>query len=444
MHFDRTMRWRLRLQSGLFVLLLLLAMGLLAWLSNRYLMQADWTASGRNSLSVTSQLLLERLQGPLRVTAYVRDTTPVLREAISRLMERYQRHKPDVELRFVNPDSLPEQVRALGITAEGELYLEYRGRGEHVRQLNEQALAGTLQRLSRPARRVVHFLAGQGERAPQGIANHDMGAFGRELEKAGIDARPFNPVETPQPVDGAALVIASPRLPLPPVALRAVLDYLAQGGNLLWLLEPNDPSALQPLAEALGLTIRPGMLLNRVANLPGIANPAVLLIADYGPHPITAALRASTLLPEAAALDWHPIDGWMMDVLLESPARTETDDSAAARTGLSVLGLALSRPHPVSGSGAERVPAQQRLVIIGDGDFLSNTYLGNGANLELGLNIMNWLTLDDTLVAIPPHVAPDRQLDLSETALALLAGLFLFGLPGALLAGGVWMVWRRR
>ena len=125
-------------------------------------------------------------------------------------------------------------------------------------------------------------------------------------------------------------------------------------------------------------------------------------------------------------------------------ARTETDDSAAARTGLSVLGLALSRPHPVSGSGAERVPAQQRLVIIGDGDFLSNTYLGNGANLELGLNIMNWLTLDDTLVAIPPHVAPDRQLDLSETALALLAGLFLFGLPGALLAGGVWMVWRRR
>ena len=167
MHFDRTMRWRLRLQSGLFVLLLLLAMGLLAWLSNRYLMQADWTASGRNSLSVTSQLLLERLQGPLRVTAYVRDTTPVLREAISRLMERYQRHKPDVELRFVNPDSLPEQLRALGITAEGELYLEYRGRGEHVRQLNEQALAGTL-RFGPMTRRRLRQAAGlEGEPGAQ-------------------------------------------------------------------------------------------------------------------------------------------------------------------------------------------------------------------------------------------------------------------------------------
>ncbi|MBL8247276.1 MAG: ABC transporter, partial [Candidatus Competibacter sp.] len=83
---------------------------------------------------------------------------------------------------------------------------------------------------------------------------------------------------------------------------------------------------------------------------------------------------------------------------------------------------------------------EQRIVIMGDGDFLSNTYLGNGANLELGLNIIHWLTLDDTPILIVPKAAPDPNLNLSENELALIAAIFLIGLPGALLAGG-WLIW---
>jgi hypothetical protein len=87
---------------------------------------------------------------------------------------------------------------------------------------------------------------------------------------------------------------------------------------------------------------------------------------------------------------------------------------------------------------------EQRIVIIGDGDFLSNTYLGNGANLELGLNMVHWLTLDDAPILIPPRIAaPDPALNLSEGALALIAAVFLIGLPLALLASG-WLIAFRR
>lgn len=452
MRLDISTRRRLWLQHLLFLLLFGLVIGLMAWLSVRYPIRADWTAGGRNTLSAASQALLTRLDRPIRVTAYVRDRSP-LRESIVRLMARYQRYKPDIALHFVNPDLLPDQVRQLGISVDGELYVEYGGRGEKLQHPGEQALTQTLQRLSRPQNRSVAFLDGHGERKPQGVANHDLGAFGRELEKIGIQARPLHLAKELQiPADTAALVIASPQTPLSPDEIRVILDYVQQGGHLLWLLEPGDPARLPALATLLGITILPGVIVDADTPRLGISHPAFIPIVDYGPHPITAPLRSPALLPQAVALAVQPSANWQAAVLLESQSSswTETgslegqlqfDPDSTERSGPLIVGVALFRPRHVAPRGV----AQQRVVVMGDSDFLSNTYLGNGANLELGLNTLNWLVLDEALMMIPPRTVPDPSLNLSEGALAWLAAVFLVILPAGLMASG-WLIWfyRRR
>ena len=113
------------------------------------------------------------------------------------------------------------------------------------------------------------------------------------------------------------------------------------------------------------------------------------------------------------------------------------DPDSAERSGPLTVGVALVRPRP------DAALSQQRIVVIGDGDFLSNTYLGNGANLELGLNMFNWLTVDEVPILIPPRIAPDPNLTLSAGALALIAAVFLIGLPVTLIASG-WLIWFRR
>ena len=448
MRLDPSLRRRLWLQNQLFTLLFALAMGLLAWLSTRYPLQADWTANGRNTLSAASQALLARMDAPIQITAYVREQ-PALRDAIARVIGRYQRYKPDLTLHFVNPDLLPDRARELGISGDGLLYVDYGGRSEKLQQLNEQALTRVLQRLSRPGERAVLFLDGHGERKPLGIANHDLGTFGQELEKIGIRPRPLNLVaEARIPTDAAALVIAGPRTPLAPGAVEAILEYVRQGGHLLWLRDPDEPAVLQPLAAVLGIAFLPGVVVDADAPGLGIQNPAFIPIADYGPHPITEKLRAPALLPQAAALTVQPGGGWTAAVLLESQPRswTETgplegpmqfDPDSAERSGPLTVGVALVRPRP------DAAPSQQRIVVIGDGDFLSNTYLGNGANLELGLNMFNWLTVDEVPILIPPRIAPDPNLTLSAGALALIAAVFLIGLPVTLMASG-WLIWFRR
>ncbi|HRD67825.1 MAG TPA: GldG family protein [Candidatus Competibacter sp.] len=435
----------------LFLLLFGLILGLLAWFSSRYAIQADWTAGGRNTLSEPSRALLARMSEPVRITAYARDN-PTLRDGIGRLIERYRRDKPNLTLTFVNPDLLPDRARELGVTLDGELYVEYRGRGEKVQQLSEQALTMALQRLSRQPNRAVLFLEGHGERKPLGMANYDLGAFGRELEKIGI---PVHSVDLSKeqriPSTTAVLVIAGPQQPLPPGEVQLILDYVMRGGNLLWLLEPGGPSGLQALAAALGIVVLPGVVVDPDTSRLGIKNPAFIPIVDYGPHPITESLRAPALLPQAAALDVRPTEDWNSTALLESQSRswTETDSpdgpirfdpDTVEQAGPLTVGVALFRSIAVNGSPA---PTQQRLVIVGDGDFLSNTYLGNGANLELGLNILNWLTLDDAPIIVRPKAVPDPNLDLSDSALALIAATFLVAIPAGLLASG-WLIWFRR
>ena len=92
---------------------------------------------------------------------------------------------------------------------------------------------------------------------------------------------------------------------------------------------------------------------------------------------------------------------------------------------------------------AERIAGEQRVIVSGDGDFLSNTYLGNGANLDLGINMVHWLSNDDTFISIHPKSAPDQHLDLSPRAQAIIGFGFLLVLPLALLTTGI-IIWIRR
>ena len=97
-----------RLQTFAFVVLFLALVGLLAWLSTRYTFQADWTSGARNTLSEPSQELLARMDSGIQITAYARESNG-LRAGISEMVGRYLRYKDDIELVFVNPDTMPDQ-----------------------------------------------------------------------------------------------------------------------------------------------------------------------------------------------------------------------------------------------------------------------------------------------------------------------------------------------
>ncbi|MEE9222401.1 MAG: ABC transporter, partial [Nitrosomonadaceae bacterium] len=87
---------------------------------------------------------------------------------------------------------------------------------------------------------------------------------------------------------------------------------------------------------------------------------------------------------------------------------------------------------------------EQHVVIIGSGHFLANSYLGNGSNLDFGINLINWLVDDENLITIQPRTTLDSNLTMSKSALTVIAISFLIVLPLFFLIGGVTVWWRRK
>jgi ABC-type uncharacterized transport system involved in gliding motility auxiliary subunit len=454
MEINRKTRLQFRLQNLLFLVLFLTVIGLLAWLSHRYNFESDWTATGRHTLSNTSVTVLSRIEGPVQITAFARkQLQPVIEEFIA----RYQKHKPDITLVFVNPDIEPDKTRAMGISVEGELVISYQGRSEHVTNPNEETITNSLQRLLRSQEKKLVFLGGHGERRPDSEANHDYGAFIRYLDSKGIKAITLNLNEQPAiPVDTAVLVIAGPQIEYLSGEVELIRTYLKHGGNLLWLHDPGKLYNLDTLAADLQIRFVNGVIVDPTTQLLGISDPSFALVTRYSEHPITHNFSFMTLFPRASGIEFTGHDEWTTTPFLQ------TVDRSWAETGLMqgvvefnagqdilgplAIGMTLTRPVPATEATQDTSPQQtpeQRVVVVGDGDFLSNAYLGNQGNQDLAYNIINWLSHDDNFIAIPARTAPDIELTMSETAWSVLGLFFLVVLPLLLLASGV-TIWLRR
>ena len=467
MKINRKTHLEIRLQNLLFSLLFLVAVGLLAWLSTQYSTQFDWTASHRHTLSETSKKVLVLLKDPVTITAYARENQQV-REPIRDLVDRYSRSKKDLTLNFVNPDTQPEKVRQLGIQVDGEMVVDYQGRSERIQEPGETSLTNALQRLATAEERHVVFLEGHGERSPQGKANHDLQQFAEELKRKGISLSMTNLATTPLIPDNTdVLVIAGPRTNLLPGEIKLIEDYVAKGGNLWWLGDPGDLHGLNSLADQLGVKFLPGTVVDASTQLLGINDPTFALVADYPPHAITQGFQQMTVFPAAAALTPSEKSEFEKEPLLTTLERswTETgpiegkigfDANQGERQGPLELGFALTRrreaPIKVEADKTQKdgspqapeTPNEQRIIVLGDGDFLSNAYLGNGGNLELGINMVQWLSRGDALLNIPAKIAPDRNLQLSPIASGAIAVGFLFLLPILLIGIGAWIWFKRR
>jgi ABC-type uncharacterized transport system involved in gliding motility auxiliary subunit len=450
MQAGRRLRIRLLVQSGLFVALFIALVMLLAYAAQRYHREWDITRSARNTLSQSTLDVLRQLDGPLHVTAYAVSQSASgtnVHKKIEEAMRPYRRAKPDLALTLVDPREDPKRAEAAGIRTPNEMVVEYRKRTERIPlgDFSEQTFANALMRLMRGTSSLVMWLEGHGERRLDGIANHDLGEFGRQIQQRGLKINSVNLALAQEvPANASVLVIASPQSDLAPAEVEKIERYVRNGGNLLWLVDPEPLRGLQPLAEMLGLVLTPGTIVD--PTLRARSGPPVFAVAtSYGQHPITAAFRENSLFPYARQIGVTEMEDWRVTPLIEVAPRGWVEMSKLDEKP--VFDASHDLPGPVNVAAAfERTvnEKQQRIVVVGNGAFLSNAYLGNAGNLQLGVATLNWLTAEDTLVAIDPRPAPDSRIELDQTALYLIVLGFIVALPLAFVITGIGIWWRRR
>lgn len=393
----------------------------------------------RYALTPTTQSLIHQFQQTTQLTLYTQDVD--LYHQVQTLVRRYQILQPNIQFTWQNQSYVSSKTPAV-------LILTYNNQQQIVeidRQLQEAQLTQAFFKLQRKHNQWIVFLQGHGEPELFGQENKDFRLLQMALQNQGLHTQRLNLTQTSFiPDNTQVLIIAAPKSDFLPQEKILLTRYLEKGGDLLWLMDP-DSKPLPFLNEQLGISPLSGTIVDLHGQRLGTPHPAITLIDQYTHWPFEAP-KVLTAFPWATALAYRPTQGWEATPLLmtHEACWTETDNlngavrynpEAKEMAGPLLLGISLSRQV------AGRKEAQ-RVVVIGNSRFLSNGAIENYGNLALGLNVLNWLAHDDTLLNIQQPVSEDSILHLSfVTAFVIQYGFAIVNI--LLLLGIIFYFYRR-
>lgn len=396
-------------------------LGLINFLATRYSTRVDFTETGLFTIAPQSQQLVKNLPEPVKV--WVFDTQQNAQDR--QLLENYRRQGSQFSFEYVDPQAQLGLAQKFGVKEFGEVYIEAGTQRRLVQVVNQQQrlsevqLTNRLQQLTSNRTAKVYFLQGHGEPSiseGQGGLSQAIGALGDK----NYTAQPLNLIQQSSvPKDATVVAVVGPKRALFAQEVKALSDYLNQGGSLLLMLSPNTDPGLNSLLNNWGITLDNRLIVDPDGAAAGLG-PAVPLVNNYGQHPITKDFgNGISFYSGARPIESRPVTGVQATpILLTSPQSwAESDlksqnlqfDQDSDRRGPLTLGLALTRPiKSQSNSGQPETktqpqPTEARLVVIGNSDFATNGLFEQQLNGDVFLNSVSWLgNQDEQSLSIRP------------------------------------------
>ncbi|MFT5718011.1 MAG: ABC-type uncharacterized transport system involved in gliding motility auxiliary subunit [Oleiphilaceae bacterium] len=332
--------------------------------------------------------------------------------------------------------------------------------------LSEEKISNALVRVTRE-KRLVYFLTGHAEYDISNEKNQGLSYFSNLLETNNIISKPLMlGVEGAIPEDCDVLIIAGPRNELTEQENTLINDYLEQGGDALFLIEHTvvgeagsqltekqlrSNPALNNLLNPWGVNVESDVVVDLSNHIQSdVGSPAT---KNYLPHKaITEGLDYTFYVrPRSISV----LANRRTSTKLVPIVLTETQDNSWGETNRYQeirfdKGIDKSGPVPISfvilddGSDekGDQALSDTRIIVFTDADFLSNAYIKQYSNAQLGLNIVNWLSELDYQVIVGQEEVKVERLDLTSKQRRMIA-VILFLIPMFIALCGIF-VWRRR
>ena len=432
--------------------------------------RVDITIHKLYTLSEQSRKILESVDQDIRITAFLGQNVSAQNQQRAKdILELYQRETAFVTVSYADPYIDQLLANKYNIRVDGTIVFESDTRHEKVTTIEEQKFTSAILKLIQDETKKIYFLVGHNEHEIEDFNNEGYSGVRAELENQNYAAFSLSLLVEPDiPADCEVLVIAGPNSILSRHELDVVTAYLARDGKLLLMLDPSLTSAedansgLVRLMKKWGITIGNDLVIDKIQFVP--------LFGPSAPVP---------------GLELHEITRSMRDLVAFLRTRSVTPNHQQSRLDLSVKSLAktiggaqdswgeterdtdgtfsrdltytpgVDTPPPVSVAvavekkvsddaqeGTTRSPT--RIVVFGDSDFAANAALRE-ANRDLFLATINWLTLEEDLIAIRPIDLEQqalRQMRVQDVRLVQITSVFL--MPLIVFVGGLMVWWQRR
>ena len=391
------------------------------------------------------------------------------------------RGNPRFHVRAVDLDKEPGLAHDLGVRSYNTAVLEADQRrvvSENTTDLTGIAYAAL--RALKERTDTVCFVSGHGEgigAAPthihyshvETLRGHDapgagdvlmgepegLDRFALALTEIGYDIRAIAPSTLAAlPPDCTAVAEIGPRAAYGAGEAKLIADYLAGGGRLLLLLDPDSPVApeLDRMLAHVGLHADSGVVIDPLNHFR--TDEDKVAVPYYPPHPITERI-AMTIFADARPIRVdRPPEGVAVSVLAASskdsfrrappiaaaaaPAAAAADNAEGA-PGAQILAVAAEGRWPAAAGGK-----RFRLVLAGTSKFAANEYFPYVSNGELAVAMVRWLAQDEAMTAVKPRSYALPEATLTRLEMRNIFILIELVLPAATLALGALVWWRRR
>lgn len=448
----KTARWRTVWRSANSIVLIALLLGLLivvngiaAYKDGRM----DLSETGRFTLAPQTRDLLAHLDQNVDLYAFVQKGTDEEKTA-NDLLQTYQVHSSRLTVHLLDPNQHPAQAKQFDVNQYGTVVVTTaKGRQARGVAVTEPEITSALLRSLREQGQSVYFLEGHGEHDLTDSGKDGYGQLRALLEQEGYTPKTVQLLPGKAiPVDAATLVIAGSKTTLLQKEVDQVQAYLERGGRLALFIDPQMDPGLQGLLAQWGITLGPGVVVDQEGHTFG-GSYTLPLVTTYSVHDVVRDLKLPTLFPEARPLgvdlknehtalmplahtsgqSWSELD------MTTRPVKFDSGNESRGPLTLAVAAAPRSMPSDLKHS--------PRMVVVGDSDFISNTYLNFSGNRDLFLNMINWLVQGLDSFTVRPQEVKVSPIILSEKQAHVLFMVPVVGLPLLITVTG-WSVWRYR
>jgi ABC-2 type transport system permease protein len=353
-------------------------------------------------------------------------------------------------------DLRPEENRLVRLFQYGERKTFLRYFNDMFIFASEKEITAALKRLVEPSDiPKIGFLTGNNERSnfKAGDADYKMVTseltFRYSLINQGFDVDSVSLQNGDMDTSWKALVIADPKIKFSEPDLEKIKRYIGAGGNVLIVGEPGRQDLLNPVVADLGVRFMAGRLIQRSQDfapdfvLSGFSEgadrciPGLKLLRQSNAVVSTSGVTAlqynrhDSLFHICPLLVSNEADTWNRPGSLDADSGNVSYDPAHGdKKAAFPLALALTRE--IGGK-------EQRIMIVGDADFMSNAEMAREApktkNFDFITDIFSWLNYG----RFPIDTSRPKMVDvinINRNGMLLTRIVFFCALPILLLAAG--------
>ena len=454
-HFERLKTFtsqrstRMGANSVLMVALFLGILAIVNFLAARHSIRWDFSENQNYTLAPETYRVLRNLTRDISITVFTREKDPGY-QAYKERFDSYRQASSKLTVQFIDPERQPKVAQNYGITRTDIAIFESGPQSVRITSPAEVEITGALVRVSKDTKKRVVFLEGHGERSLDDTDRGGLTLTKEVLQKQGYDIGTLTLLqESAVPENTDVLIIAGPRRALTKEEKERIQAYVAKGGHLLVMVDPDTQSNMGDLLKTWGLELGPGVLVDLQDRLAQ-GDLTALLVRTFTDHEITHELTAAVLFPLARHLTFQEESGkeWDYVPLARTSPRSWAETDMKGRVvsytekedvqGPLALAAALT-PKQAPEEGKPR-PA---VVVVGNSAFASNGFINFVGNSDFFQRTVGWLSEERDLISLTPKDPAVRPFTPNPLQERILLYVQVILLPAMTILCGL-LVWRKR